>query len=170
MATLRCILLSYTGPYWATPHPKWATRHPKKYCPCASQVRWSLRQNLSYIYLVYLVLCVCHNYRRVQKTFREFAYIFVPRNGIPRCFLFGWRVRNGIPRFFVPQNSRNSAGNNHLFRLFRLQRNYFFCRKYPTLDVTQQQKPMAAILNLGLIVTKCFHRTHTFKKKWWGFF
>ncbi len=36
------------------------------------------------------------------------------------------RVRNGIPRFSVPRNSRNSVGNNHLFRLFRLPRNYFF--------------------------------------------
>ncbi len=52
-------------------------------------------------------------------------YIF-PRNGIPSCFLFLGRVRNGIPRFSVPGNSRNSIGNNHLFRLFRLPRNYFF--------------------------------------------
>ncbi len=49
-----------------------------------------------------------------------------PRNGIPSCFLFRGRVRNGIPRFFVPRNSRNSVGNSHLFRLFRLPRNYFF--------------------------------------------
>jgi hypothetical protein len=44
--------------------------------------------------------------------FREHASIFVPRNGIPRVS--------------VPRNNRNSAGNNHLFRLFRLPRNYFF--------------------------------------------
>jgi hypothetical protein len=56
----------------------------------------------------------------------EFASIFVPWNGIPRCFLFRGRVRNGIPRFSVPRNNRNSVGNNHLFRLFRLPRNYFF--------------------------------------------
>ncbi len=48
------------------------------------------------------------------------------RNGIPSCFLFRGRVRNGIPWFSVPRNSRNSVGNNHLFRLFRLPRNYFF--------------------------------------------
>jgi hypothetical protein len=36
------------------------------------------------------------------------------------------RVRNGIPRVSVPRNSRNSAGNNHLFRLFRFPRNNFF--------------------------------------------
>ena len=56
----------------------------------------------------------------------EFASIFVPRNGIPSYFLFRGRVRNGIPRFSVPRNNRNSVGNNHLFRLFRLPRNYFF--------------------------------------------
>ena len=56
----------------------------------------------------------------------EFASIFVPRNGIPSYFLFRGRVWNGIPSFSVPQNNRKSAGNNHLFRLFRLPRNYFF--------------------------------------------
>ena len=60
------------------------------------------------------------------RHFWEFAYIFVQRNGIPNCFLFRGRVRNGIPRVSVPRNSRNSVGNNHLFRLFRLPRNYFF--------------------------------------------
>jgi hypothetical protein len=50
----------------------------------------------------------------------EFASFFVPRNGIPSCFLFRGRVRNGIPRFSVQRNNRNSVGNNHLFRLFRL--------------------------------------------------
>jgi hypothetical protein len=56
----------------------------------------------------------------------DFASIFVPRNGISSYFLFRGRVRNGIPRFSVPRNNRNSVGNNHLFRLFRLPRNYFF--------------------------------------------
>ncbi len=56
----------------------------------------------------------------------DFASIFVPRNRIPSYFLFRGRVRNGIPRFSVPRNSRNSVGNNHLFRLFRLPRNNFF--------------------------------------------
>jgi hypothetical protein len=35
--------------------------------------------------------------------------------------------------FSVPRNSRNSAGTNQLFRLFRLPRNYFFvgnCQPY----------------------------------------
>ncbi len=61
-----------------------------------------------------------------RKEFREFASIFVQQNGIPNCFLFRGRVRNGIPRFSVPRNSLNSVRNNHLFRLFRLPRNYFF--------------------------------------------
>jgi hypothetical protein len=30
------------------------------------------------------------------------------------------------PKISVPRNSWNSVGNNHLFRLFRLLRNYFF--------------------------------------------
>ncbi len=58
--------------------------------------------------------------------FRKYASIFVPRNGIPSCFLFRGRVRNGIPEVSVPRNSRNSVGNKHLFRLFRLPRNHFF--------------------------------------------
>ncbi len=58
--------------------------------------------------------------------FRGFTSIFGLRDGIPSCFLFRGRVRNGIPRISVPRNSRNSVGNNHLFRQFRLSRNYFF--------------------------------------------
>jgi hypothetical protein len=57
--------------------------------------------------------------------FRGFAFIFGLQDGIPRCFLFRGRVRNGIPRISVPRNSRNSVGNNHLFRQFRLPRKYF---------------------------------------------
>jgi hypothetical protein len=56
----------------------------------------------------------------------EFASIFVLPNGIPSNFLFRGRVLNGIPRFSVPRNNPNSVGNNHLFRLFHLLRNYFF--------------------------------------------
>jgi hypothetical protein len=65
---------------------------------------------------------------------------FVQRNGIPSSFLFRGRVRNGIPRFSVPRNSRNSVGNNHLFRLFRLPRNCFFCRKLPTLGMGEKEQ------------------------------
>jgi len=54
-----------------------------------------------------------------RTEFREYFSIFVPRNGIPRLF-------------FLPRkgSERNSVGNKHLFRLFRLPRNYrvFFCR------------------------------------------
>jgi hypothetical protein len=62
----------------------------------------------------------------VGMEFRGFASIFGLRDGIPSCFLFRGRVRNWIPRIYVPRNSRNSVGNNHLFRQFRLPRNYFF--------------------------------------------
>jgi hypothetical protein len=58
--------------------------------------------------------------------FREYGSIFDPRNGIPSCFLFRGRIRNEIPEVSVPRNSRNSVGNKHLFRLFRLPRNYVF--------------------------------------------
>jgi hypothetical protein len=61
-----------------------------------------------------------------EQNYGSFVSIFVPRNGIPRYFLFRGRVRNGIPWFFVPWNNQNSVGNNHLFRLFRLPGKYFF--------------------------------------------
>jgi hypothetical protein len=32
--------------------------------------------------------------------FRQFAFIIFPRNGIPSCFLFRWRIRKGILRVF----------------------------------------------------------------------
>ncbi len=85
-----------------------------------------------------------------SESMLQFLY---PRKGIPSCFLFRWSVWKGIPRVrfyfcsternselfslprkgsernsevFCSSNSRNSIGNNHLFRLFRLLRNYFF--------------------------------------------
>jgi hypothetical protein len=67
----------------------------------------------------------------------EFASIFVPRNGIPSYFFFRGRVRNGIPRFSVPRNNRNSVGNKHLFRLFRLPRNYFFAGNSQPYNLAQ---------------------------------
>jgi hypothetical protein len=41
---------------------------------------------------------------------RDLVSIFVPRNGILRCFLFHWRVRKGIPRvyFYFGSTKRNS--------------------------------------------------------------
>ncbi len=82
--------------------------------------------------------------------------LFVAQTGIPSCVLFRRRVRNRIMgvsfyflfhgteflvvfssaegfgtefrEFSVPQNNRNSVGNNHLFRLFRLPRSYYFVR------------------------------------------
>jgi hypothetical protein len=46
----------------------------------------------------------------------EFPVVFSSEEG------FGTEFRE----VSVPRNSRNSVGNNHLFRLFRLPRNYFF--------------------------------------------
>ncbi len=42
--------------------------------------------------------------------FRQFASIFVPRNGIPSCFIFRWRVWKGIPRvcFYFCSTEQNS--------------------------------------------------------------
>ena len=47
---------------------------------------------------------------RVRKEFWELASILVPRNGIPSCFLFRWRVRKGIRRvcFYFCSTERNS--------------------------------------------------------------
>ncbi len=41
--------------------------------------------------------------------FRQFASLFVPRNGIPSCFLFRWRVWKGILRvcFYFCFHGRN---------------------------------------------------------------
>jgi len=47
------------------------------------------------------------------------------RNGIPRVFCSAEWFRTEFREFFVPRNSRNSIGNNHLFRLFRPLRNNF---------------------------------------------
>jgi hypothetical protein len=66
-----------------------------------------------------------------RTEFREFAYIFAQNS---ENFLLCGMVRNSEFReFSVPQNSRNSAKTNQLFRLFRLQRINFFvgnCQPY----------------------------------------
>ncbi len=91
-----------------------------KFCALGNQGDWVHR----------VIELSCVFFRRRVRNFGtelwEFASIFVLRNGIPSYFLFRRRVRNGIPRFSVPRYNRNSVGNNHLFRLFRLPRNYFF--------------------------------------------
>ncbi len=61
--------------------------------------------------------------------FLGYASIFVPRNGIPNCFSSAEGLETEFREVSVPQNSRNSVGNKHLFhlfRLFRLPRKYFF--------------------------------------------
>ncbi len=87
-----------------------------------------------------ILRCILFRRKGFGTELWAFDSFFVPRNGIPSCFLFRGRVRNGIPRFSFPRNNRNSVGNNHLFRLFRLPRNYFFCRKFPTLSTTRATK------------------------------
>ncbi len=42
--------------------------------------------------------------------------------------------------FSVQRNSQNSFGNNHLFRLFRLPKNYFFVENSPTLTNSRRRK------------------------------
>ncbi len=94
------------------------------------------------------------------REFREFASIFVPRNGIPSPFLFRWSVRKGIPRdcfyflfngteFQVLFSSAEGFGTefrDFLFRgtagipseiticsVYSVFRGIIFCRKFPTL-------------------------------------
>jgi hypothetical protein len=86
--------------------------------------------------------------------FRDYASIFVPRNGIPSCFLFRGRVRNGIPEVSVPRNSRNSVENKHFFRLFRVPRNYFFVgNSQPYVEVGDS--PAAVGCGVSLIPIPC---------------
>jgi hypothetical protein len=60
------------------------------------------------------------------RQFWEFACTFVQRNGIPNCFSSAEGFGTEFREFLFRGNSRNSVGNNHLFRLFRLPQNYFF--------------------------------------------
>ena len=48
--------------------------------------------------LPHLVLSSFFSAEWFGTEFREFASIFVPRNGIPSCFFFRWSVRKGIQR------------------------------------------------------------------------
>ncbi len=93
------------APYRATTHPKWATWHPEN---IMSHAHRSFADPYGKIYPSYFLFR-----GRFGTKFPEFPSIFVPRNGIPTCFLFRGRVRNGILRVSVPRNSRNSVGINH---------------------------------------------------------
>jgi hypothetical protein len=64
-----------------------------------------------------------------RTEFRAFASNFVPWYRIPSIFLLCRTFRTEFREFSVPRNSRNSAGTNQLFRLFRLPRNNFFVGK-----------------------------------------
>jgi hypothetical protein len=70
-----------------------------------------------------VVFCSAEGFGR---EFREFANIFVQRNAIPSFFSSVEVFGTEFQKLSVPRNSRNSVGNNHLFRLFRLPPNYFF--------------------------------------------
>jgi hypothetical protein len=61
-----------------------------------------------------------------RTEFRAFASNFVPWYRIPSIFSSAERFGAEFREFPVPRNSRNSAGTNQLFRLFRLPRNIFF--------------------------------------------
>jgi hypothetical protein len=114
--------------------------------------------------------------------FREATSVFDPS-----CFLFRGRVRNGIPRgyfyflihgtefrvvffsaegfgtefreFSVPRNSQNSVGNNHLFRLFRLPRNYFLSE----IPYTYMSDVRTLFFDNSLIALHSFSFTHKIK-------
>ncbi len=85
---------------------------PRNGIPSCFLFWWRIRKG---IMRVFFYFCIHGKEFRVVfssaevfgREFREFASIFVQRNGIPSCFLFRGRVRNGIPRFSVPRNSQN---------------------------------------------------------------
>jgi hypothetical protein len=86
----------------------------------------------------------------VRNRIPRVCFYFCSTERNSEFFLFRWRAGKGIPRvclnrmefwvvcssaegfgtefrgLSVLRNSRNSVGNIHLFRLFRLPRNYFF--------------------------------------------
>jgi hypothetical protein len=70
----------------------------------------------TWLHLIHTQLHLIHTFFLFSSTewfgteFREFASLLVPRNGIPSCFLFRWRVRKEIPRifFYFCSTERNS--------------------------------------------------------------
>ncbi len=75
--------------------------------------------------------------------FREFASIFVPRNGIPSCFFFRRMVRNGIPSdcFYFCSTERNSE-------LFLFCREWFRTefREFASIFVPRYRVPSIFLL------------------------
>jgi hypothetical protein len=65
--------------------------------------------------------------------FREYASIFVPRNGIPSCYLFRGKVRNGIPRGFCSAEQPEFRRKSPFVPSIPSSAELFFCRKFPTL-------------------------------------
>jgi hypothetical protein len=84
---------------------------------------FAIRRGLSYCILLRFVLhgtefrVVFSSAEWFGTEFREFAFIFGTRNGIPSCFLLRGRVWNGIPRvcFYFCSTEQNSE----LFPLLR---------------------------------------------------
>ena len=114
---------------------------------------------------------VCFYFCSAEQNFELFS---LPRNGSEWNFesllLFSFhstefiafsssseRFRTEFREFFVPRKSRNSAGTNQLFRLFRLPRNNFFVgkKKLPTLVRDCCILPREKRLNW--IRCQCFH-------------
>ncbi len=84
-------------------------------------------ESLFLLFVTWKGIPSCVLFRRmVRNRIVGVCFYFCSTERIPSYFLFRRRVRNGIPSFSFPRNIRNSVGNNHLFRLFRLPRNYFF--------------------------------------------
>jgi hypothetical protein len=77
-----------------------------------------------------------------RTEFRELASIFVPWYRIPSFFSSAERFGAEFIEFSVSRNSRNPAGTNQLFRLFRLPQNIFFWSKI----ANPSYKEMSSIL------------------------
>ncbi len=63
--------------------------------------------------------------------FRELALLLFHKTEFRVVFSSAEGFGTEFREFCVPRNSRNSVGNNHLFRLFSLPRNYFFLSEIP---------------------------------------
>jgi hypothetical protein len=126
-----------------TENPAPANRIDSMFCP---RHDWERNSEGFLLFLFHGTECrvVFSSAEWFGTEFQGFAYIFVPRNGTPSCFLLRGMVQDRIPRvcfYFcsIVQNSkhfsplwngseRNSARTNLLFRLFRLPRTNFLVR------------------------------------------
>ncbi len=84
------------------------------------------------------------------STERNSELFTLPRKGSKRnskCLLLVLFHGTEFREFSVPRNSRNSAGNNHKFRLFRLPRNYLVENSQP--KVTKSRELQRDVVYLG---------------------